>query len=151
MEVKYIMLKFHSVKTDKQKETSLKFIFDNRKGFTFLEWIVVISILAIILVIVVPRFFGFIESSKISADQATVAILNKITLFSRTTTLIEDPFVDQTKNSQYLLEKIVEDGYLSMVVKPQTKDAKFQWIFDKEKWYLLLKDSLLCTYSLRWG
>ena len=48
----------------------LKF-FKNKKGFTLIELIVVLAVLAIIMAIAIPRFVGIQDESRINADVAT--------------------------------------------------------------------------------
>lgn len=118
-----------------------KSIFKDKRGFTLIELIVVIAILGIISSISVPKFVGFIQSAKISADQATVVTLNKATDILRMTLSGYDSFLDKGKDSQYLMKKLLTDGYLSSEPEPQSKDADFHWNFDKETWSLMFKDS----------
>ena len=49
----------------------------NEKGFTLVELIVVMAVLAVISAIAVPRFLGVQESAKVEADYATAAMLGK--------------------------------------------------------------------------
>lgn len=49
----------------------------NRKGFTLIELIVVLAVLAIIMAIAVPRFIGVQESAKVDADYSTGAMIAK--------------------------------------------------------------------------
>jgi prepilin-type N-terminal cleavage/methylation domain-containing protein len=49
----------------------------NEKGFTLVELIVVMAILAVISAIAVPRFLGVQEDAKVEADYATAAMLGK--------------------------------------------------------------------------
>lgn len=49
----------------------------NKKGFTLVELIVVMAVLAIISAIAVPRFLGVQEDAKLDADYATGAMLGK--------------------------------------------------------------------------
>lgn len=114
---------------------------NNQKGFTLIELVIVISILGIIALIAVPRLSGLVESSRISADQATVRILNSITPIYRVSNTSSDPFEDETKSDVELIEVLVDDGYLTSFVEPQSKDATLSWMFDKEKWYLMFPDS----------
>lgn len=50
----------------------------NKKGFTLIELIVVLAVLAIIMAIAVPRFTGVREQAKIDADMATLASIAKL-------------------------------------------------------------------------
>jgi type IV pilus assembly protein PilA len=49
----------------------------NEKGFTLVELIVVMAVLAVISAIAVPRFLGVQEDAKVEADYATAAMLGK--------------------------------------------------------------------------
>ena len=50
----------------------------NKKGFTLIELIVVLAVLAIIMAIAVPRFTGVQEKAKEDSDRATLANIAKI-------------------------------------------------------------------------
>ena len=49
----------------------------NRKGFTLIELIVVLAVLAIIMAIAVPRFLGVQDDAKDKADAATTQMVQK--------------------------------------------------------------------------
>jgi len=49
----------------------------SKKGFTLIELIVVLAVLAIIMAIAVPRFLGVQETAKIDADYSTGAMIAK--------------------------------------------------------------------------
>jgi type IV pilus assembly protein PilA len=49
----------------------------NEKGFTLVELIVVMAVLAVISAIAVPRFLGVQKEAKVDADYATAAMLGK--------------------------------------------------------------------------
>jgi type IV pilus assembly protein PilA len=49
----------------------------NEKGFTLVELIVVMAVLAVISAIAVPRFLGVQEDAKVEADYSTAAMLGK--------------------------------------------------------------------------
>lgn len=53
----------------------------NKKGFTLIELIVVLAVLAIIMAIAVPRFTGVQEEAKKETDRATLANIVKISEF----------------------------------------------------------------------
>lgn len=53
----------------------------NKKGFTLIELIVVLAVLAIIMAIAVPRFVGVQEEAKVESDRATLANIVKISEF----------------------------------------------------------------------
>jgi prepilin-type N-terminal cleavage/methylation domain-containing protein len=50
----------------------------NRKGFTLIELIVVLAVLAIIMAIAVPRFMGVRESAALDSDISTIASVAKL-------------------------------------------------------------------------
>lgn len=111
------------------------------KGFTLVELIIAIAILGILAAIAVPRVFVLIERAQIAADQATVATLNSVTRLYRADQSSSDPFVDDNNSSEGLVEVLLDSGYMASMVDPQTEEAEFAWLFENEKWYLLLADS----------
>ena len=113
----------------------------NKKGFTLIELIVVIAILGILAAIAVPRFTGFTERARIAADQATVRTLNSVTSLARMNLSGLDPFRDDTKSDEELIEFLIDGGYLSSAVTPQSKDASFKWRKDDARWYLMIGNS----------
>ncbi len=113
----------------------------NKQGFTLIELIIVIAILAILAAIISPQAFGFIERGRIAADQTTVRTLNSLTALYRVTIPSSDPFKDTSKTNAELLEVLVDNGYLASVVTPQSKDAVFSWVSGEEKWFLLIGTS----------
>ncbi len=50
----------------------------NKKGFTLIELIVVLAVLAVIMAIAVPRFIGVQDKAKVDADESTLASIAKI-------------------------------------------------------------------------
>ncbi len=52
-----------------------------------------------------------------------------------------DPFGDDTKSNAELIEALVAGGYLATSIEPKSKDASYTWLFEKDMWYLLFKDS----------
>ena len=50
----------------------------NKKGFTLIELIVVLAVLAVIMAIAVPRFVGVRETAKEDSDKATIDSIKKL-------------------------------------------------------------------------
>lgn len=113
----------------------------NKKGFTLIELIVVIAILAILTTIVIPDVLRSIERSRVATDQANIRALNSVTALMRITSSEVDVFKDETKTSEELFEVLIDGGFLSNAMEPQTKDAEFSWLFVEETWSLLFEDS----------
>lgn len=51
----------------------------NQKGFSLVELIIVIAIMAILSAVIAPQLFRYIERSKIAVDQYNVGMLNNLT------------------------------------------------------------------------
>jgi len=111
------------------------------KGFSLIELILVFTVIGILSSIAIPRISGFIKTSRLAADQATVRTLNNVTPMSRVNLNSHDPFADENKTNTELIEFLFDMGYLNSKVVPQTKDAEFAWLNNDEKWHLLIGTS----------
>ncbi|MDD4438846.1 MAG: type II secretion system protein [Tissierellia bacterium] len=100
----------------------------NKKGFTLIELIVVLAVLAIIMAIAVPRFGGVRESAKVDSDMATLASIAKLAEFEyvRENGVVDSPL--STKD----LENLIESNF-------DTSKGLFQSELLKDKEYSLLK------------
>jgi prepilin-type N-terminal cleavage/methylation domain-containing protein len=112
-----------------------------RGGFTLIELIVVIAILAILAAIAIPSVAGMTDRAKLSADKGTIATLNSVTPVFRISAGQSDPFKEEISKSGELMQCLVDEGYLSEVVLPQTKNATFTWDFANQSWRLYVAET----------
>jgi type IV pilus assembly protein PilA len=86
----------------------------NRKGFTLIELIVVLAVLAIIMAIAVPRFLGVQEQAKIDADYATGAMIAKAAeLYAVTNDDTSISLSDLTTDGKYMDETTAFQYYIN--------------------------------------
>jgi prepilin-type N-terminal cleavage/methylation domain-containing protein len=121
--------------------------YNNQKGFTLIEIVIVIAVLGIITAIALPLSAGSVERGRITADQATVRTLNDVTTLYQLNKAVEDPFLDENNSNADLLEVLVSSGYLTASVEPQTKDAAFEWSFKQNQWLLIIDGTLETIFT----
>jgi prepilin-type N-terminal cleavage/methylation domain-containing protein len=122
-----------------------------KQGFTLIELIVVIAILSVLTAILIPTISSYIDNAKVSTDLANVKALNNITALYRVDALSSDPFMDETKNSEYLMQELVSSGYLNNVLQPQVEDAEFIWQWSNQLWVYqnsIIQDNPISVYLL---
>jgi len=78
----------------------------NRKGFTLIELIVVLAVLAIIMAIAVPRFLGVQEQAKDDADLQTIQMIAKGA---------EMYFVKNTTATSVAPSVLISSGYIESI------------------------------------
>lgn len=110
----------------------------NKHGFTLIEIIIVSLILAIVLMILIPKINLFIINAKLASDQATVKQLNSATSLYYIKEHNDNPFEDSSKSSEYLLNVLLNEKLITHIVSAQSKDAKFIWVLSDKSWYLQL-------------
>ena len=77
----------------------------NKRGFTLIELIVVLAVLAIILAIAVPRFIGIQKQARIDSDYSTGALIAKAAELYEAR---EEEAPDNAK-------QLIDEGYISDV------------------------------------
>ncbi len=110
--------------------------YKNNNAFTLIELIVVLAVLAIIAIIAIPLMLNYVETARLSADKATVRSLNGVTHLYRFGIESVDPFENESKSDDELMQMLVDVGYIPSIQQPQSKDAEFSWNFQAQLWLL---------------
>jgi prepilin-type N-terminal cleavage/methylation domain-containing protein len=93
---------------------------NNKKGFTIVELVIVIAVIAILAAVLIPTFSGIIRKANISADTQLAKNLNEI--------LAADEAVDgKPANFSEVLNIFRENGYLVANLNPTAADCYFVW------------------------
>ena len=95
---------------------------NNKKGFTIVELVIVIAVIAILAAVLIPTFAGIVKKANLSADMQAVRQMN--------TALAADGAVVPTDIFR-LHEVLSEMGMTSEDYHPLTKDTYFFWDADK--------------------
>lgn len=88
-----------------------------KKGFTLVELVIVIAVVAILAAVLIPTFSSIIDKANLSADQSAVRNMN--TLLS-----IED---NPNKEKIRVLEILEEAGFDVENLTPKSKNHRFYW------------------------
>ncbi len=92
----------------------------NKKGFTIVELVVVVAVIAILAAVLIPTFSGIIKKANLSADQQAVRQMNVV--------LAEDEAINgKPANSVAALEVLEKAGYNGDGIVPVTADHAFYW------------------------
>jgi prepilin-type N-terminal cleavage/methylation domain-containing protein len=110
--------------------------FRSNNGFTLIEVIVVIAIIAIMVVVAIPSYLGYIDSTKATADQATVRMLNNKTEMYKINNFDNDQFKNINNSDNNLMNFLVTGAYIDKEPVPQSKGVRFSWNFDKQLWFV---------------
>lgn len=116
-------------------------------GFTLVEILVVLAILAIIIAIAVPRIVGHIDTANKTVDEANLKLLNDATFYYATfkDVPIEEVFADvHTDNSR--MQKLVDAAYLDFMLEPRQEGLSFAWNTDESVWELSAADSAMTGF-----
>jgi len=107
-----------------------------RNGFTLIEIIVVVAIIAILAALGIPSVQNVIDESQISADLATLSMLNKMSVAYGVTNGIrnEDVFYGYDSDPNRLT-RLVDTGYFESLPKAQVNGEEFNWSIDDQVWY----------------
>ena len=103
----------------------------NKKGFTIVELVVVVAVIAILAAVLIPTFSGIIRKANISADTAIAQNLNKALEAENVATGIED-FGD-------VRAALRKNGFLLADLNAKTEGCYFVW--DKSINRIILVDA----------
>lgn len=107
-----------------------------------MELMIVVVILGILTAISVPLMKDYSERVRLTADKATLKVLNSVTSVYTRVYPYSGVFDNEDMNSVQLMAILAEEGYLDSVVIPQTKGLSFVWVFQDKRWQLLSDEAL---------
>jgi prepilin-type N-terminal cleavage/methylation domain-containing protein len=105
-----------------------------KKGFTLIELIVVIAIIAILSMIMIPGLFNYIETTNNSVDMANLRTLNTATSLYKVEAAPNGDLFDGFSSDLSRQSKLVELSYIREIVSPRKSGANFYWSIDKQVW-----------------
>lgn len=108
-------------------------------GFTLVELMVVVAVIAVLVAIAVPIFSGSAERVKDNTDLANLRILNGVTTVYRSTIGDNDPF-SSSEDSEALMELLVPD-FIAEEPRPQQEEIQFSWNLAEQRWTIDQKSS----------
>jgi prepilin-type N-terminal cleavage/methylation domain-containing protein len=112
--------------------------YDNRferiAGFTLIELMVVVAIIAVLVAIAIPIFLSSTETAEEKTDLANLRILNGITAVYRSNIEGEDPF-SASENSEDLMRLLVPQ-FIAEEPLPQQEGNQFLWSRAEQKWVM---------------
>ena len=94
----------------------------NRKGFTIVELVIVIAVVAILAAVLIPTFSSLVKKANMSADQQAVRQMN--------TLLTAEDATNKPANVSAAIVAMDASGIDMKDYKPLTKDMYFYWIAD---------------------
>lgn len=124
---------------------------NNNKGFTLIEVLVVIIILAVALTIGAPYFFTGLQGERLEADENAILQLNDATesyaLVSGSSLNETDAnfvFGDCVSGGNYdesmMLDKLVQNGFLVAGMQTESEGASFNWNTTTDTWELVISE-----------
>lgn len=109
----------------------------NKKGFTLTELIVVIVIIGILAIVLIPTLTGYIKKANESADEQTVAGLNKLLLDAK---INDVEFNDILEVKEYLKDEMEYNGEYSLKIK-----GNYIWFDEEETQFVILGEEDLSS------
>lgn len=112
---------------------------NKRKGFTIVELVIVIAIIAILAAVLIPTFSNVIQRSKISADTQLCRNLNTVLTMATSEGRIPGSMYD-------VLYLISESGYLLANLNPTAEGYYYAWDSEGQKMVYIKEDLQTIVY-----
>ena len=105
-----------------------------KKGFTIVELVIVIAVVAILAAVLIPTFSSLVKKANLSADQQAVRQIN---------TLLATEFAtDKPETLKEVVDMLDENGYNVDALVPLTKGYSFVWNKEDNKIELVLESEI---------
>ena len=109
-----------------------------KKGFTLVELVIVIAVVAILATVLIPTFTSLINKANMSSDQVAVRDMNTI--------LAIEKIDDNDLTIEKVKEILEEAGYRAEDYRPLTNGATFYWIKNLNKIVLYNEEASTVIY-----
>ncbi|MEI7885264.1 MAG: leucine-rich repeat protein [Clostridia bacterium] len=104
-------------------------------GFTLIEMVIVLLILAILAAFSIPSYLGYLENTKTTMDKVSLGSLNAATTYYRIPkTITNNDIFDGFSTDEARMQELISKGCLDELLIPKQKDIKFTWNIESQKW-----------------
>ena len=103
----------------------------NKKGFTIVELVIVIAVIAILSAVMIPTFVGIVRKARLSSDESAVTHMNKAISMA---SVEKEP-----KTLDELIDELVEQGFnADDTLVPTSKDHEYYWFYQAGKYNVVV-------------
>ena len=107
-----------------------------KKGFTIVEVVIVIAVVAILAAVLIPTFSSLVRKANISSDTVVAKNLNTAAISA------------DAKNFDEAIEAVRDAGYLVVNLNAKAKDCYFVWDEENDQFLLVdFSENLKVIYS----
>lgn len=110
----------------------------NKRGFTIVELVIVIAVVAILSAVLIPTFSSLIKRANVTADQTLVRNLN-------TSLAIASDGKNGKPTMYETLKDIEKEGYVVSRLTPTSVGSEIVWDSEKNQFVLVMKDGKYYT------
>ena len=101
----------------------------NKKGFTIVELVIVVAVIAILAAVLIPTFSGIIAKANLSADQQAIRNMN--------TALAVDDILDKFDNPSDAIDALYNAGWNLGKMQPYSNGFHYAYNYSENTMYLL--------------